>query len=214
MQPQDNNPPTPEQPTEAVSPNTAPPTAQPADPTTTPAPVPPIQPQPAATTAKNTRKLLFIVFGAIFGVILLLFILVSMVVVPHLQEASRRQAVGTQHYVSPDSELGKGIAELDKTQLTAQAKSNAEQLSTRADAYKAKDGAYPATITDFQRYPESKIPSTADKYISQTKPTSGDAVYWHRCSATGAQITYFDTVQNKQIIVGLGTDKNKTTSCA
>ena len=202
MQPQENNQPTPQS------------TAQPVISDTNSVLTPPPQPQPVAPAPKSNLRKLFTVLLVSAAVILVIIVFAALVFIPRIQEKSRNQAVGTQHYVSPDSELGKGIADLDKSQLAAQAKSNAQQLGLLAERYKTRVGSYPTRLTDFNKYPESKIPSAANKYIATSKPTSGDMVYYYRCSLNGAQITYFDTVQNKQVIYGLGTNKNTTTPCA
>jgi hypothetical protein len=202
MPPQDNNQLTPQQP--------AP------QPIQTPAPTPPepIPQQPVSPPVKNNPKKALLIIGAIVAAIILLLVVAALIVTPGMRDAANRQAVGTQHNVSSDSELGKGIAELDKSQATAQAQANARQLSSLAATYKSKAGSYPPAIDDFQKYRESAVPSAANKYISKTKPTSGDTIYYQRCTATSAQITYFDSVQNKQVIYDVTTNKTTTSSCS
>ncbi len=79
----------------------------------------------------------------------------------------------------------------------------ANYVSNKAEAYSAMENKYPATLADFDKYPESKLdPATAT--VTSATPTDNTTVSYKRCSDASAQVTYFDTSEHQPVIIPLG----------
>lgn len=149
----------------------------------------------------------------------LLIALIIFIAIPslqrHQQELQRDDPLGTQIEVKPGDELYEGMKELERTEATFNAKNNAQQIKTRAEAYFTKSGSYPASISDFANYPESTIPSAAEKHVAHTAPSAstGTAAYYQYCSSASAQVLYFNHTENKVKSLGIGSLLNDSPSC-
>lgn len=175
---------------------------------------------------RNTLATVGIWLNASLLVISLLLILpiVVFIVYPAMQRAQQEyqstdsdnpSSIGIQHEVKPGDDLYNGIAELDNIEATRNAIGNAEQVKKRASAYFTRAGVYPSSISEFSKYSESSIPSTAIKHISYTKPTatSGIKVFYQYCSSDSAQVLYYDKNKATTESLGIGTLVDGSPSC-
>ena len=88
----------------------------------------------------------------------------------------------------------------------------ANNVSKKAQIYSTINSGYPATITAFKAATnEAALDANTQAALSLTPPTDDAHVQYRYCDAgQGAQIVWFDTVNNTTQTVQLGTN----TSCA
>lgn len=90
------------------------------------------------------------------------------------------------------------------------AKSYANEVLKKTEAYYTINGEYPAAIADFEKTEESKLGT--DYKVITTKPAYDDQIQYKRCSASGAQITYYDKQTGLTEILSAG-DASKDVAC-
>lgn len=98
------------------------------------------------------------------------------------------------------------------------AQTTAMTVAKKAEAFYAISGAYPNTLADFEKYPETSLASVKNGSVLVTEsfPTGTTSVGFKMCSATYGQVVYYDTASKQMVSLGIGRIKggNVTTFCS
>lgn len=86
----------------------------------------------------------------------------------------------------------------------------AYEVSRRAEIYYAKEGSYPQTIQDFNKRPESSLPSS-NVNVTAMAPHDTSTVLYRACGKTGAQIAYYSVKLERPLYRYIG--DGDTQSC-
>ncbi len=74
------------------------------------------------------------------------------------------------------------------------------EIDDKAKAYKEQEGDYPLAISDFAKYPQSRLTNTEYTVVDKD-PTGTHMLKYQRCSKTGAQVTYSDPEFGNKLMV-------------
>lgn len=85
----------------------------------------------------------------------------------------------------------------------------AHSVETKAEAYYAMTNDYPKSLSDFEKYKESTIPSDVDVNGSMYTNTAVTYVY---CGPGAAQVVYLGKTTDDKVITALGT-ASETEEC-